>query len=124
MLCKIRPYFTVSDSRLPNLEGQVPVFISPRNRTAQLYPQALCSLFVASYDSKGYGGGISVRFRITVILRLSIYADQFDLGPSTTRLTTRDFFQLNPCGNSPYITSSLTRRWIGFAFRQVYESHI
>jgi hypothetical protein len=25
----------------PNLEGQVPVFISPRNRVAQLYPQAL-----------------------------------------------------------------------------------
>jgi hypothetical protein len=24
-----------------NLEGQVPVFISPRNRVAQLYPQAL-----------------------------------------------------------------------------------
>jgi hypothetical protein len=30
----------------PNLEGQVPVFISPRNRVAQLYPQALGSLFV------------------------------------------------------------------------------
>jgi hypothetical protein len=42
----------------PNLEGQVPVFISPRNRVAQLYPQALGSLFVASYDSQGYGGGI------------------------------------------------------------------
>jgi hypothetical protein len=27
-----------------NLEGQVPVFISPRNRLAQLYPQALGSL--------------------------------------------------------------------------------
>jgi hypothetical protein len=26
-----------------NLEGQVPVFISPRNRVAQLYPQALGS---------------------------------------------------------------------------------
>jgi hypothetical protein len=25
----------------PNLEGQVPVFISPRNRVAQLYPRAL-----------------------------------------------------------------------------------
>jgi hypothetical protein len=25
----------------PNLEGQVPLFISPRNRVAQLYPQAL-----------------------------------------------------------------------------------
>jgi hypothetical protein len=30
-----------------NLEGQVPVFIPPRNRLAQLYPQALGSLFVA-----------------------------------------------------------------------------
>jgi hypothetical protein len=42
----------------PNLEGQIPVFISPRNRVVQLYPQALGSLFVASYDSQGYGGGI------------------------------------------------------------------
>jgi hypothetical protein len=42
----------------PNLEGQVPVFISTRNGVAQLYPQALDSLFVAFYDSQGYGGGI------------------------------------------------------------------
>jgi hypothetical protein len=28
----------------PNLEGQVPVFISPRDRVAQLYPQALGSI--------------------------------------------------------------------------------
>jgi hypothetical protein len=34
----------------PNLEGQVPIFISPRNRVAQLYPQALCCLFVTSCD--------------------------------------------------------------------------
>jgi hypothetical protein len=34
----------------PNLVGQVPVFISPRNRVAKLYTQALGSLFVASYD--------------------------------------------------------------------------
>jgi hypothetical protein len=37
----------------PNLKGQVRVFISPTNRGAQLYPQALGSLFVASYDSQG-----------------------------------------------------------------------
>jgi hypothetical protein len=43
-----------------NPEGQVPVFISPRNRVAQLYPRALGSLFVASYDSQGYGGGILI----------------------------------------------------------------
>jgi hypothetical protein len=35
------------------MEGQVPVFITPRNRVAQLYPRALGSLFVASYDSQG-----------------------------------------------------------------------
>jgi hypothetical protein len=37
--------------RLPNLEGQVPVFISPGNRVAQLYPRALGSIFVTSYVS-------------------------------------------------------------------------
>jgi hypothetical protein len=37
----------------PNLEGQVPVFITPRNRVAKLYPRALGSLSVASYDSQG-----------------------------------------------------------------------
>jgi hypothetical protein len=42
----------------PNLEGQVPVFIYPRNRVVRLYPQVLGSLFFASYDSQGYGGGI------------------------------------------------------------------
>jgi hypothetical protein len=45
----------------PNLEGQIPVFISPRNRVIQLYPQALCSHFVASYDSQGCGGSIRPR---------------------------------------------------------------
>jgi hypothetical protein len=44
----------VQDSH--SLEGQVTVFISPRNRVAQLYPQALGSLFVTSYDSQGYYG--------------------------------------------------------------------
>jgi hypothetical protein len=41
----------------PNLEGQVPVCIPPRNRVTQLYHRALGPLFVASYDSQGYGGG-------------------------------------------------------------------
>jgi hypothetical protein len=42
----------------PNVEGQVPVFISPRNRVAQLYPHELGSSFISSYFSQGYGGGI------------------------------------------------------------------
>jgi hypothetical protein len=44
-----------------NLEGQVPIFIFPRNRVAQLYAQTLGSLFVASYDSQGCGGGVRPR---------------------------------------------------------------
>jgi hypothetical protein len=42
----------------PNLVVQVLVFISPRNRVAQLNPQVLDSLFVSFCDSQGYGGGI------------------------------------------------------------------
>jgi hypothetical protein len=39
------------------------------------------------------------------------------------------FFQLNPCGHSLYVTSSLTRRWVRllricFTFCQVYVSHL
>jgi hypothetical protein len=44
-----------------NLDGQVLVFISPRKRVAQLYPQSLASLFVTFYDQEGYGGGIRPR---------------------------------------------------------------
>jgi hypothetical protein len=51
-------YCLIWDS--PNLEGQVPVFISPRNRVAQLrvYPWVLGSLYVALCDSQSYGGCI------------------------------------------------------------------
>jgi hypothetical protein len=57
-------YCLIWDS--PNLEGQVPVFISPRNRVAQLYPRALGSLFVTSYDSQGYGGVILTRVELSL----------------------------------------------------------
>jgi hypothetical protein len=50
----------------PNLEGHVPVFISPQNRMAQLYPRGLGSLFVTLYDSQGYGGGIRTRPKRTI----------------------------------------------------------
>jgi hypothetical protein len=53
----------LSHLRLPNLEGQVPVIISPRNRVAQSYPRTLRSLFVAYYDSQGCGGVILTRLQ-------------------------------------------------------------
>jgi hypothetical protein len=51
----------------------------------------------------------------------SVAANQFVLAPSPSRITTRIFFQLNPCGHSPNVTSSLTRGcvcllWIRLTF--------
>jgi hypothetical protein len=54
------------------LEGQVHVFMSPRNRVAQLYPQALGSLFVASYDSQVYSE-IKINFILIVKFNMSQY---------------------------------------------------
>jgi hypothetical protein len=48
----------------PNLEGQVPLVMSHCDRMAKLYPQAMGSLFVASYNSQGYGGGIRTHLHI------------------------------------------------------------
>jgi hypothetical protein len=47
------PHFAVSDSRFPQPGGQGPCTYTPRNRVAQL--------FVASYNSQRYGGGIRPR---------------------------------------------------------------
>jgi hypothetical protein len=45
----------------PTWRARSPYLLSRRNRVAQLYPQALGSIFVASYDSQDYGGGIRAR---------------------------------------------------------------
>jgi hypothetical protein len=55
----------------PNLEDQVPVLISPRNTVAKLYLQTLGNLFVASYDSQGYGGGIRNRLHTEISIKLT-----------------------------------------------------
>jgi hypothetical protein len=55
-----------------NQERQVPVFISPRNRLGQLYPQALGSIFIAFYDSQGYDGGIRTRLHTGLLSCLSL----------------------------------------------------
>jgi hypothetical protein len=47
-----------------NLEGEVSVFVSPRNRLTRLYTQALGSLYVTSYNSQGYSGGIRTRLHM------------------------------------------------------------
>jgi hypothetical protein len=42
----------------PNLEGQVPVFVSPPEQGGLVIPPGTGFPFVASYDSQGYAGSI------------------------------------------------------------------
>jgi hypothetical protein len=63
--CRTHDHISLSQIRdYTNLDGQVPVFISPNGLVAQLYSQALGSLFVVSYHLQGYSVGIQTRFLI------------------------------------------------------------
>jgi hypothetical protein len=76
-------YCLIWDS--PTLEGQVYVFISPRNRVAQLYSRALGPLSVAPYDSQDYGGGILARFH-TGLKEVIAFFPLIRYGPQRNRL--------------------------------------
>jgi hypothetical protein len=133
--------FTVLDSRLPTWRARSPYLYRPGTRWPSYKPRhwvpfssppttlrATVEVFdlVSTRDLTCQQSKSTSKFlydwRFTAI--------QFVLASSPLRLTTRFFlFQQNSCGNSPYVTSSLTRRWvcllwICLAFRQVYISHI
>jgi hypothetical protein len=66
-----------------------------------------------------------VRLKVKVTLRLAVYRQSVRLGVKPLETHDQISFQLSLCGNSPYVTSSLTRRWICLlwiclAFCQVY----
>jgi hypothetical protein len=106
----------------PSLEGQVPVFIPPRNRVAQLCPLALGSLFVSSYDSQGYGGGIRIRLHASVDQSVRVGVNFTNGGLPLIGLSWRH----DPWGHDQRFffgnwtlavivritTSSLTRGWV------------
>jgi hypothetical protein len=53
--------------------------------------------------------------RVRVTLRLAVYRQSVRLGARPLETHDQRFPpppQLNSCGNSPYVTSSLTRRWV------------
>jgi hypothetical protein len=55
-----------------------------------------------------------VRVKVKVTVWVAIYRQSFRLGvkPPETNNQRYFFFQLSPCGNSPYVRSSLMRRWV------------
>jgi hypothetical protein len=70
----------------PNLEDQVPIYISPRDRMAQLYPQALGSLFVTSNDSQGYSGCVQTCLHMGFLLQL-LTCPTYDISAQTAQKT-------------------------------------
>jgi hypothetical protein len=92
----------------PNLKGQVPVFISPRNRMARLYPQALGSLLVSSYDLQGYGGGIPTSIACSV---------EYLQGKSSTRTPRKTPF-------SVVENESLLARYLVIDICEAHRKHL
>jgi hypothetical protein len=82
-------------------------------------------------------GRVRVRVRFRVTLRLAVYRQSVRLGAKPFENQDQYFlFQLNTCGYSPYVTSSLTRGWarrlklllaiasaviLGFEFRGTHD---
>jgi hypothetical protein len=69
------------------------------------------------------------KVKVSVNLQLAVYRQSLHLGIKPLGTNNQRFlFQLNPCGSSPYVASSLRRRWvcllwICLAFHQMYISH-
>jgi hypothetical protein len=116
----------------PNLEGQVPVFIPPGTGWPSYTPRHWVP-FSSSPTTRRVTVEVFDPASSQSKTRNQSYFTTGGLRPINSswrhdsRLTTRIF--LNLCGNSPHVTSSLTRRWACFliiclAFRQVYISHI
>jgi hypothetical protein len=81
-------------------------FISLKKRVAHLYPQALGSLFVAFYDSQGYGGGIRPRLHTGFSSQSSESQSYLTTGgPTENRVFTGIYLRSPAMGCLPRICS-------------------
>jgi hypothetical protein len=63
------PYFTVSDSRLPQPGEPGTCIYIAQEQGGPVIPQVMGSLFVAAYNSHDYGGGIRTRLHAGIIIQ-------------------------------------------------------
>jgi hypothetical protein len=105
----------------PNLEGQIPVFISLGNRVAQLCFQALGSLLVASYDSQSYDGGIWTRLHVGLVYTFPLALALAPRRKSHRKDSFQQFFYccvlIRCCGQvsiTPLPSNDLFFRYFGF----------
>jgi hypothetical protein len=115
------PYFTVSDSRLPQLGGPDSRIYIPQEQSDPVIPPGTGFPFRRLLRLAG------LRWRYSnppphrrVKIKSQPYfttgclppiSSSWRRAPSDSRLETFSF-QLNPCGHSPHVTLSLTRDWV------------
>jgi hypothetical protein len=78
--------------------------MSPSNRVSQLYPQTLDSLFVASYDSQGYGGGIRTRLHMALLSGNGSWSSLYSLATDSTENTVSNNSSTDACVSVEVIT--------------------
>jgi hypothetical protein len=98
-----RSLATISNSGYPAAFRAQVLFSQPS------VPSIDSEILTANYNS---GVRVGVRVRVRITLRLAVYRQSLRLGASPLEIHDQRsfFFQLSPCGNSPHVTSSLTRR--------------
>jgi hypothetical protein len=128
------PQITVSDSRLSQPGGPGPRTYIPQEQGGPVVSPGTGFPFhrllrLAALRWR-YSNRPPHKVKVRVTLRLAVYRKSVCLGVKPHETHDQRYFpELNPCAISPYVTSSLTRRWvcllwICLAFRQVYISHI
>jgi hypothetical protein len=74
----------------PNLEGQVPVFISPRNRASQLYPPGQFAIYITMATINTVYTTLFIYYPSMVDV-LFYYCDMFWFNPTIIRQYTYNF---------------------------------
>jgi hypothetical protein len=83
---------------------------TPRHCVPFPSPPTTLRVMVEVFDPASIRGA-ELRVRVRVTLRLGVYRQPVRLDIKSLETREQRFFQLKPCGHSPYVTSSLTRRW-------------
>jgi hypothetical protein len=66
---------------------------------------------------------VKLKVKVKVTLRLAVYRQSVSLGVKSLKTRDQKIFQLNSCGNSPYVTPSLRRRLVCLLSSQS-QSHV